>query len=151
MEIWHFVYFNTGLVRNFGHLIVFLELWAHLFQENLGTRQLVTKLEGTLHKSKQAPESAYTMCLWTKAKKTQFEIKGFWLSSIKFHWVAIVKVILNYCIWRHIGHTFFQNFGAKKSPCVLHGVDKVRIFPEPDLLKWGASYMPMRPICYQIR
>ena len=33
-----FVYLNTGLVRNLGHLIVFLEFWAHLFQENLGTR-----------------------------------------------------------------------------------------------------------------
>ena len=47
MEIWHFVYFNTGLVQNLGHLMVFLELWAHLFQENLGTRRLATKSEGT--------------------------------------------------------------------------------------------------------
>ena len=42
------MYFNTGLVRNLGHLIVFLELWAHLFQENLGTRRLATKSEGTM-------------------------------------------------------------------------------------------------------
>ena len=34
----HLVYFNTGLVQNLGHIIVFLELWAQLFQENLGTR-----------------------------------------------------------------------------------------------------------------
>ena len=43
-----FCVFNTGLVQNLGHLIVFLELWAHLFQENLGTRRLATKSEGTL-------------------------------------------------------------------------------------------------------
>ena len=40
---------------------------------------------------------------------------------------------------------------AQKSPSVLHGVGKVRIFPESDLLKWGASYMPMHPVCRQIR
>ena len=38
VEILHFVYFNTGFVQNLGHLNVFLEFWAHLFQENLGTR-----------------------------------------------------------------------------------------------------------------
>ena len=42
------MYFNTELVQNSGHLIVFLELWAHLFQENLGTCRLATNLEGTL-------------------------------------------------------------------------------------------------------
>ena len=41
------VYFNTGLVRNLGHINVFLQLWAQLFQENLGTRRLAIKLEGT--------------------------------------------------------------------------------------------------------
>ena len=41
------VYFNTGLVRNLGHINVFLELWAQLFKENLGTRRLAIKLEGT--------------------------------------------------------------------------------------------------------
>ena len=40
-------YFNTGLVQNLGHINIFLELWAQLFQENLGTRQLAIKLEGT--------------------------------------------------------------------------------------------------------
>ena len=48
MEILHFVYFNTGLVQNLGHLNVFLEFWEQLFQENLGTRRLALKLEGTV-------------------------------------------------------------------------------------------------------
>ena len=39
--------FNTGLVQNLGHIIVFLELWAQLFKENLGTCGLAIKLEGT--------------------------------------------------------------------------------------------------------
>ena len=47
VEIWHLVYFNTGLVQNFGHINVFLELWTQLFKENLGTRRLAIKLEGT--------------------------------------------------------------------------------------------------------
>ena len=38
VKIWHFVYFNTGLVQNLGHLNVFLHLRAQLFPENLGTR-----------------------------------------------------------------------------------------------------------------
>ena len=46
---------------------------------------------------------------------------------------------------------FFPKIWLKKSPCVLHCEGKVRIFPESDLLKWGASYMPVRPICCQIR
>ena len=46
---------------------------------------------------------------------------------------------------------FFPKFWLKKLPCVLHGVGKVRIFPESDLIKWGASYMPVHPICRQIR
>ena len=29
------------------HIHAFLELWAQLFEENLGTRQLAIKLEGT--------------------------------------------------------------------------------------------------------
>ena len=37
----------TGLVQNLGNIIVFLELWAQLFEENLGTRRLAMKLEGT--------------------------------------------------------------------------------------------------------
>ena len=41
------VYFNTGLVQNLGHITVFLELWAQLFKENLGTRRLAMKLWGT--------------------------------------------------------------------------------------------------------
>ena len=41
------VFFNTGLVRNLGHINVFLELWAQLFKENLGTRRLAIKLEGS--------------------------------------------------------------------------------------------------------
>ena len=48
VEIRHLVYFNTGLVRILGHIDVFLELWAQLFQENLGTCRLAIKLEGTL-------------------------------------------------------------------------------------------------------
>ena len=40
-------YINTGLVRNLGHINVFLGLWAQLFKENLGTRRLAIKLEGT--------------------------------------------------------------------------------------------------------
>ena len=38
VKIEHLVYFNTGLTQNLGHINVFLELWAQLFQENLGTR-----------------------------------------------------------------------------------------------------------------
>ena len=41
-------YFNTQLVQKLGHINIFLELWAELFQENLGTGQLAIKLEGTL-------------------------------------------------------------------------------------------------------
>ena len=52
------MYFNTGLVRNLGHFIVFLELWAHLFQENLGTRRLATRLEGTVI----VPTSSHVGC-----------------------------------------------------------------------------------------
>ena len=47
VEIGHLVYINTGLVRNLGHKNVFLGLWAQLFKENLGTRRLAIKLEGT--------------------------------------------------------------------------------------------------------
>ena len=47
VEIWHLVYFNTGLVQNLGHINVFLGLWAQLLQENLGTRRLAIKLKGT--------------------------------------------------------------------------------------------------------
>ena len=47
VELWHLVYFNTGLVRNLGHINVFLEHWAQLFKENLGTHRLTIKLEGT--------------------------------------------------------------------------------------------------------
>ena len=43
VEIWHLVYFNTGLIQNLVHINVFLELWAHLFKENLGTRRLAIK------------------------------------------------------------------------------------------------------------
>ena len=43
-DIW--VYVTTGLVRNLGHINIFLELWAQLFKQNLGTRQLGIKLEG---------------------------------------------------------------------------------------------------------
>ena len=44
-DIWE--YFNTGLVQNLGHINVFLELWAQLFKDNLGTRRLAIKLKGT--------------------------------------------------------------------------------------------------------
>ena len=37
-SFWQHGKHNTGLVQNLGHIIVFLELWAQLFQENLGTR-----------------------------------------------------------------------------------------------------------------
>ena len=47
VEMWHLVYFNTGLVQNLGHINVFLWLWVQLFKENLGTRRLAIKLEGT--------------------------------------------------------------------------------------------------------
>ena len=43
----YLVYINTGLVRNLGHINVFLGLWAQLFKENLGTYRLAIKLEGT--------------------------------------------------------------------------------------------------------
>ena len=33
--------------QNLRHINVFLELWAQLFQENLGTSRLAIKLEGT--------------------------------------------------------------------------------------------------------
>ena len=48
VEIWHLVYFNTGLVQNLGHTNVFLELWAQLFQKKFGTHQLAIKLKGIL-------------------------------------------------------------------------------------------------------
>ena len=48
VEIWHVVYFNTELVQNLRHINVFLELWAHLFLENLGTGRLAKKIEKTL-------------------------------------------------------------------------------------------------------
>ena len=47
VEIWHLVYFNTGLAGNLGHIKVFLGLWAQWFKENLGTRRLTIMLEGT--------------------------------------------------------------------------------------------------------
>ena len=47
VEIWHLVHFNTGLAQNLGHINVFLGLWAQLCKENLGTRRLAIKLEGT--------------------------------------------------------------------------------------------------------
>ena len=47
VKIRHLVYFNTGLVQNLGHINVFLDLWAQLLQDNLGTCQLAIKLEGT--------------------------------------------------------------------------------------------------------
>ena len=47
VEIWHLVCFITGVVQNLGHINVFLELWAQLFKENLGTHWLAIKLEGT--------------------------------------------------------------------------------------------------------
>ena len=41
------VNFNTGMVQNLGHKVVFLELWAQLLKENLGTCRLNINLEGT--------------------------------------------------------------------------------------------------------
>ena len=38
-------------MRNLGHINAFLEFWAQLFTENLGTRRLAMKLEGTQIKS----------------------------------------------------------------------------------------------------
>ena len=35
------------MVQNLGHIIVFLKLWAQWIVENLGTRRLAMKLEGT--------------------------------------------------------------------------------------------------------
>ena len=60
MEIGHLVYFNTGLVQNLGHINVFLELWAQLFTENLGTHRLIIKLEGTQYKTKTMYNFAMT-------------------------------------------------------------------------------------------
>ena len=40
--------FNIGLIQNLGYINVCFELWAQLFQENLGTCRLAKKLEGTL-------------------------------------------------------------------------------------------------------
>ena len=48
MEIWHLVYFNNELVQNLGHINIFLEHWAQLFEGNLSTCRLAIKLEGTL-------------------------------------------------------------------------------------------------------
>ena len=48
VEIWHLVYLNTELDQNCGHVNAFLELWAQLFQENLGTRQSAKMLEEIL-------------------------------------------------------------------------------------------------------
>ena len=44
--IWYTLIPNR--VQNLGQTNVFLELWAHLFQENFGTGQLAKKIEGTL-------------------------------------------------------------------------------------------------------
>ena len=41
------VYFITRLVQKLGHINVFLELWARLFEEILCTGQIGIKLEGT--------------------------------------------------------------------------------------------------------
>ena len=51
-DIWYLI---TGLVQNLGHIpvIVFLELWAQLFKENLGIRQLAIKLKETQSQSKK--------------------------------------------------------------------------------------------------
>ena len=46
--MWNLVYCNTRLVWKFGDINVFLELWAQMFQENLGTPWLAIKLGGTL-------------------------------------------------------------------------------------------------------
>ena len=55
VEIWLLVYFNTGLVQNLGHINVFLELWTQLLKENLGTRRLTIKLEGTQPLAQELP------------------------------------------------------------------------------------------------
>ena len=66
MKIWHFVYYNTGLVQNLGHLNIFLELWAQLFQENLGTCRLAIKLEGTLgHTTMKSLPGQHPLPVWT--------------------------------------------------------------------------------------
>ena len=44
-------YFNNELVQNLGHINIFLEHGAQLFQENLGTCRLAKMLEGTLAES----------------------------------------------------------------------------------------------------
>ena len=81
------------------------------------------------------------------------------LASLSDDWSMLQKLSC-FCLKKlnHISTVFngildalFSKIWLKRSPCVLHGLGKVRIFPESDLLKWGASYMPGRPICRQIR
>ena len=59
------VYINTGLVRNLGHINVFLELWAQLLKENLGTRRLAIKLEGTQPASTVVAYCVLLLLLWS--------------------------------------------------------------------------------------
>ena len=63
--IWY-TYFNIGLVKNLGHINVFLKLWAQLFQKSLGTGQLAKKLQGTLVPTRLSPNKQCiinSMCL----------------------------------------------------------------------------------------
>ena len=67
VEIWNLVYFNTGLVRNLGHINAFLELWAQLFKENLGTRWLAIKLEGTQDRTRMR-RRPFFFFFWSSSK-----------------------------------------------------------------------------------
>ena len=80
VEIWHLVYFNTGLGWNFGHKNVFLGHWAQLFKENFGTRWLAIKLEGTQccdafwnFNLPVAPKKFFLNCFVNRETKSFFE------------------------------------------------------------------------------
>ena len=52
------------MARNLGHINIFLGLWAQILKENLGTRRLAVKLEGT---------QAYTLIRSYLENRQQFE------------------------------------------------------------------------------
>ena len=60
IPVWQLVDFSKELVQNLGHIHIFLDHWAQLFQKNLGTRQLSEKIEGTLLISVHTNKAKFT-------------------------------------------------------------------------------------------
>ena len=92
VEIWHLVYFNTRSVRKLGHTNIFLEFWAQLFQETLGTGQLAIKLEGTLH------ESIYLNLAWM-SNDCKSEVTQFGRLVIYVLWYTVHTICYNCMSW----------------------------------------------------